>query len=195
MDAFHEGERAVQARAGVGTAARDLGRGISRVIPAGAIPFLQQQRLAALAGTDDAGRVWASVVSGPPGFITTPDVHTLRLAASLSPADPLRAALAAGRAVGVLVLDPERRRRVGDARADLPGAERAVEVEIDEVVEIDGQAPIGWRFLEYSPFNPRPARESTAPDPRRDPRPDPPTDSPRPARRETPPTRRRDGSR
>jgi hypothetical protein len=39
--------------------------------------------------------------------------------------------------------------------ADLPGAERAVEVEPDEVVEIPGDGPLGWRFLEYSPFNPR----------------------------------------
>ncbi len=42
-------------------------------------------------------------------------------------------------------------------RANFPGltgAERAVEVEIDEVVEIDGQGPLGWRFLGYSPFNP-----------------------------------------
>jgi hypothetical protein len=39
--------------------------------------------------------------------------------------------------------------------AELKGAERAVEVEIGEVVEIAGQGPLGWRFLEYSPFNPR----------------------------------------
>ena len=38
---------------------------------------------------------------------------------------------------------------------DLTGAERAVEVEVDEVVEIEGEGPIGWRFVEYSPFNPR----------------------------------------
>jgi uncharacterized protein len=38
---------------------------------------------------------------------------------------------------------------------ELPGAERAVEVEIEEVVEIAGQGPLGWRFLGYSSFNPR----------------------------------------
>ncbi len=37
----------------------------------------------------------------------------------------------------------------------LTGAERAVEVEINESVEIAGQGPLGWRFLDYSPFNPR----------------------------------------
>jgi predicted pyridoxine 5'-phosphate oxidase superfamily flavin-nucleotide-binding protein len=295
---FHAGERSVQARAGVGAAARDLGRGISRVIPRGVLPFLEDQRLAILAGADDAGRVWASLVAGQPGFITAPDPRTLRLAGRLAPGDPLREGLASGRPVGVLVLDPERRRRIrlngrssgaddeievrieevfgncpkyiqarvsergapeerrgaarrtpalsaaqraaieradtffiasrhgeagadashrgglpgfvrtDDARhlrfpdyagnnmfqtlgnitadprvgllfldfdtgttrqltgrarirwepeafADLPGAERAVEVLVDEVVETEGHGPLGWRLVEYSPFNPR----------------------------------------
>jgi hypothetical protein len=42
-----------------------------------------------------------------------------------------------------------------DGFTDLAGGERAVEVEVDEVVEIEEQGPLGWRFLEYSPFNPR----------------------------------------
>jgi uncharacterized protein len=39
--------------------------------------------------------------------------------------------------------------------AGLKGAERALEVAVDAIVEIGGQGPLGWRFLEYSPFNPR----------------------------------------
>ena len=38
---------------------------------------------------------------------------------------------------------------------ELAGAERAVEVEIDEVVEIAGQGPLGWRFVGYSSFRGR----------------------------------------
>src|SRR5207244_883488 len=64
MGAFHEGERAVQARAGVAAEARGLGRGISSGIPPGAQPFLEAQRLAVLAGIDTAGHVWASLVTG-----------------------------------------------------------------------------------------------------------------------------------
>ncbi len=299
MGVFHEGERQVQARAGVEAESRSLGRGISRAIPDGAGPFLEAQRIAVLAGVDPDGRVWASLIIGNPGFITSPDSRTLRLAAGLTAADPLSAALSPDRPLGVLVLDPERRRRlrvngrVTNARADaieirteevfgncpkyiqarapegepqhrridtarrsreltseqrrvlghadtffiasvhdgtgadashrggqpgfvrvlddrtlrvpdysgnnmfqtlgniaadprvgllfvdfdtgttiqltgrarilwepeaftdLPGAQRALDVEIDEVVEIAGRGPIGWRFLEYSPFNPR----------------------------------------
>ena len=299
MGVFHEGERAVQARAGVEAESRRLGRGISRAIPEGAESFLEAQRIAILAGLDAAGHVWASLVTGNPGFITAPDSRTLDLAAELPAVDPLSERLSADQPLGVLVLDPERRRRlringrVVDARpgaiairteevfgncpkyiqarapeadthhhraavaqrggaltleqrlaieradtffiasvhagtgtdashrggqpgfvrvlddrrlhipdyagnnmfqtlgniaadprvgllfvdfdtgttlqltgrarilweredyAALKGAERAVEVDIDEIVEIAGQGPLGWRFVEYSPFNPR----------------------------------------
>jgi predicted pyridoxine 5'-phosphate oxidase superfamily flavin-nucleotide-binding protein len=130
---FHQGERAVQARAGVEAESRRLGRGISREIPEGAGDFLQAQRIAVLAGVDESGRVWASLVTGNPGFITAPNSRTLRLAASLPGADPLGGGLSGGRALGVLVLDPERRRRlringrVSDAPAD------AIEIQTEEV--------------------------------------------------------------
>jgi uncharacterized protein len=296
---FHDGERAVQRRARVAAEARSLGRGITHAIPPSAAPFLAAQRLAALAGVDERGRVWASLVMGDRGFITVPAPGILRIAAGLAAEDPLRGAVAEGAPIGVVVLDPERRRRIrlngrstgqaagtiemhveevfgncpkyiqarepeavaasdrtGGARrgtelstaqqewiaradtffiasvhgergadashrggqpgfvhvdsprrlrfpdyagnnmfqtlgnltadprvgllfadfetgatvqltgracirwereafADLPGAERAVEVEIDEVVEIDGGGGLGWRLVEYSPFNPR----------------------------------------
>jgi hypothetical protein len=296
---FHEGERAVQARAGVEAESRRLGRGISPDIPEGAEPFLEAQRIAVLAGVDASERVWASLVTGNPGFITAPDSRTLHLAARLPAADPLSDALSPGQPLGVLVLDPERRRRLringhtvethpgaieirtaevfgncpkyiqartpeadthhrragvaergtaltleqrlaieradtffiasvhagtgtdashrggqpgfvrvlddrtlhvpdyagnnmfqtlGNIAADprvgllfvdfdtgttlqltgrarilwdrgdyaaLKGAERALEVDIDEIVEIAGEGPFGWRFVEYSPFNPR----------------------------------------
>jgi predicted pyridoxine 5'-phosphate oxidase superfamily flavin-nucleotide-binding protein len=289
----------MQRRVGVAGEAKGLGRGISRDIPPGAEPFLEAQRIAVLAGVDDSGRVWASLVTGKPGFITAPNPRRLHLAAGLPDADPLSGGLASDRPLGVLVLDLEGRRRLringrvvvagpgeieirteevfgncpkyiqarapqGDAQprrageaqrgtaltldqrlaieradtffiasvhdgtgadashrggrpgfvralgerrlripdyagnnmfqtlgniaadprvgllfvdfdtgttihltgrarilwereefADLKGGDRAVEVEIDEIVEIAGQVPLGWRFLDYSPFNPR----------------------------------------
>jgi uncharacterized protein len=299
MSRFHEGERAVQSRSGVTDEAGRLGRGITSAIPDAARPFLESQRIAVLAGVGRSRRVWASMVSGAPGLITATSSRTLRLAAGLPDADPLSEGLSRGGPLGVLVIDPERRRRlringrvvradrdaieirteevfgncpkyiqaralepdaeqgrVGDARrshaltepqrlaieradtlfiasvhadagadashrggqpgfvrvlderrllipdyagnnmfqtlgniaadprvgllfvdfdtgatlqltgrarilwepealAPLRGADRALEVEIDEVVEIEGRGPLGWRFVEYSPFNPR----------------------------------------
>jgi uncharacterized protein len=296
---FHEGERTVQSRSGVTDEAGRLGRGITSAIPDAARPFLESQRIAVLAGVDPSGRVWASLVSGVPGLITAPNSRTLRLAAGLPDADPLSEGLSRGRPLGVLVIDPERRRRLrvngrvvrsdrdtieirteevfgncpkyiqaralepgaeqgrvgaarrstalaesqrraieradtlfiasvhadagadashrggqpgfvrvlderrllmpdyagnnmfqtlgniaGDARVGLlfvdfdtgatlqltgrarilwepealapfAGAERALAIEVDEIVEIEGRGPLGWRFVEYSPFNPR----------------------------------------
>src|SRR4029434_758310 len=110
-----------------------LGRGISRGIPAGAEPFLEAQRLAVLAGMDGAGHVWASLLTGNPGFITARRERTLRIAANLPDEDPLRAGLAPGQSLGILVLDPERRRRLPINRRVTVAAEVAIEMETDEV--------------------------------------------------------------
>jgi hypothetical protein len=42
-----------------------------------------------------------------------------------------------------------------EAYRGMRGADRAIEVDVREIVEIEGRGPLGWRFLEYSPFNPR----------------------------------------
>ena len=133
MSSFHEGERAVQSRAGVMDAAGRLGRGITSAIPDAARPFLESQRLAVLAGIDRSGRVWASMIGGAPGLITVPSSRTLRVAAGLPDADPLSEGVAPGRPLGILVIDPERRRRLRVngrvARADRD----AIEVRTEEV--------------------------------------------------------------
>jgi predicted pyridoxine 5'-phosphate oxidase superfamily flavin-nucleotide-binding protein len=133
MSKFHEGERAVQSRSGVADEAGRLGRGITSAIPDAARPFLESQRLAVLAGVDRSGHVWASMVSGAPGLITVPTSRTLRVAAGLPDADPLSEGVASGRPLGILVIDPERRRRVRVngrvARADRD----AIEVRAEEV--------------------------------------------------------------
>src|SRR5207244_12843856 len=133
MGAFHEGERAVQARAGVAAEARGLGRGISSGIPPGAQPFLEAQRLAVLAGIDTAGRGWASLVTGNPGFITAPSLRRLRLAAGLSDADPLVDGLSSDRPLGLLVIDPERRRRLRVNGRVIRADRTAIEIATEEV--------------------------------------------------------------
>jgi len=37
---------------------------------------------------------------------------------------------------------------------EFAGAERLVEFQIDRVIEITDASSLGWRFVEYSPFNP-----------------------------------------
>jgi predicted pyridoxine 5'-phosphate oxidase superfamily flavin-nucleotide-binding protein len=103
----------VQQRAGDTRVAERLERGIRPVVPDGAEDFLAGLPLLFVAATDPSGRVWASVLSGPPGFVDAPDERTVT-AAAVPPADsPLAHALGAGPApVGLLALEPDTRRRI-----------------------------------------------------------------------------------
>jgi predicted pyridoxine 5'-phosphate oxidase superfamily flavin-nucleotide-binding protein len=86
---FHSGEIAVQERAGVRDIAEDVGGGIVDHLPPGASGFLELRQMAVLGTVDSDGRVWASVVTGQPGFIETVDDRTLKIAARPSSFDPL----------------------------------------------------------------------------------------------------------
>jgi predicted pyridoxine 5'-phosphate oxidase superfamily flavin-nucleotide-binding protein len=124
---WHAGERAVQERVGeAGRADRSLAS-IRPEIPAVAADFLAAQRLLVIGGRDGQGRMWCSLVAGPPGFAQVRDPRTLAVAAQLPPGDPLAPALAAGPApVGLLALEPQTRRRMrinGTAREDGDGLE------------------------------------------------------------------------
>jgi len=86
---FHSGEIAVQERAGVRDIAEDVGEGIVDHLPPGASGFLELRQMAVVGTVDSDGRVWASVVTGQPGFIETVDDRTLKIAARASSSDPL----------------------------------------------------------------------------------------------------------
>ena len=86
---FHSGEIAVQERAGVRDIAADVGEGIVDHLPPGASGFLERRQMAVLGTIDQHGNVWASVVTGEPGFIETVDDRTLKIAAQISSSDPL----------------------------------------------------------------------------------------------------------
>src|SRR5262249_13243878 len=90
-------------------------------------PFLASQRIAVLAGIDPSGRVWASLVTGPPGVIAASSPRTLRLAAELPAADPLSEGLPRGRPLGRRLLHPapraRRRARGRGVRADRQASE------------------------------------------------------------------------
>jgi predicted pyridoxine 5'-phosphate oxidase superfamily flavin-nucleotide-binding protein len=64
-----------------------------------------------IGGSDDDGRLWASVLWGVPGFVQSPDPTTLRIGARLLPDDPLALMLRPGTRFGGLGLQFETRRR------------------------------------------------------------------------------------
>jgi uncharacterized protein len=119
---FHPGERAVQRRAGVAEDALHVGQGIGGVLPPMAGAFLRDQRVAIAASLDDAGRVWASLVTGPAGFVKPVDDELLLLDGRIAPGDPLAQNLVARPELGLLVIDLARRRRLRvNGRALLDG--------------------------------------------------------------------------
>src|SRR5215475_14710087 len=112
---FHEGELAVQERAGERDLARRVGAGISSRIVEGALPFLERQRLLAVTVMGDDGLLWTSVWCGEPGFITSDDGQRVNIRPALMsvPADdPVLRRLAVGRDVGMLAIEVTSRRRL-----------------------------------------------------------------------------------
>ncbi|MFD0364285.1 pyridoxamine 5'-phosphate oxidase family protein [Nocardia sp. GCM10030253] len=112
MGTFHSGELAVQQRMGQGHIAERVGRMIRGDIPAVAASFLAEQPVVVIAAADDAGRLWAGELSGPPGFVHAVDDVTLAVDARPIPGDPLRDALARPARIGLIALQPQRRRRM-----------------------------------------------------------------------------------
>jgi predicted pyridoxine 5'-phosphate oxidase superfamily flavin-nucleotide-binding protein len=108
---FHEGEEAVQRLAGVSDEARAVGAGIAPTLFPAARRFLAGQRLAIAGSIDGDGRLWASLLTGPAGFLEAPDETLLRVAARPAPGDPLAANVAGRPEVGLLVIEPATRRR------------------------------------------------------------------------------------
>jgi predicted pyridoxine 5'-phosphate oxidase superfamily flavin-nucleotide-binding protein len=110
---YHEGELAVQERAGVAEEASRVGRIVGGRLSANVARFLAERDFAVLGAADAAGRVWASPLAGPRGFLTPVAEDVVRVAVSVRPEDPLAADLATeGTAVGMLAIDLVNRRRL-----------------------------------------------------------------------------------
>jgi len=109
---FHAGELAVQEKVGVRERSDVMGRRMIRpnLIDQhrefyGELPFL------VLGSVDAEDRPWASIVTGQPGFLTTPDEWTLDIAAVPVEGDPLAGNLSVGADIGVVGMQLETRRR------------------------------------------------------------------------------------
>ena len=112
MGVFHAGEIEVQARLLAREDAERVGRIIASEIPATVGPLLRGQRMAVAASLDEQGQPWASLLTGPAGFIQAVDDHLLRVAVAPLPDDPLTANVRTRPELGLLVIDPRTRRRL-----------------------------------------------------------------------------------
>jgi len=152
---FHAGELEVQARAGVASAAGRVGKMIRRGMTADHAAFVAAQQLAVVSAVDGAGRVWASALTGSPGFLRPLDAATVAVHAALAPDDPLAGVLKAGGSIGMVVMDLATRSRVRlNGRAE-PKPEGGF---VQHVAEAYGNCPKYIQLREFSP----PAHEPPA---------------------------------
>jgi uncharacterized protein len=111
-DPFHEGEKALQRRAGVREQAQAVGAIVESALFPSARRFLAGQRILVAASLDAQGRPWASLLTGDPGFVQAVDETLLRIAAVPVPGDPLAANLNARPELGLLAIDLRTRQRL-----------------------------------------------------------------------------------
>ena len=109
---FHAGERAVQERLGVRARIERGGRRMIRdSMPEEHREFFELLPFLLVGSLDGAGRPWASLLSGSPGFVTSPHPRSLMVLSTPALGDPLSQHLRAGAPLGVLGIELETRRR------------------------------------------------------------------------------------
>lgn len=109
---FHDGEVALQKTVGVAERMEKFGRRVIRdFMPDQHREFYRQLPFIILGSVDASGDAWVTLLSGKPGFMTSPDPKRLAFAAHPDPQDPATASLADGAAVGLLGIELHTRRR------------------------------------------------------------------------------------
>ncbi|GAA1788457.1 pyridoxamine 5'-phosphate oxidase family protein [Actinomadura chokoriensis] len=132
VDVYHEGERAAQRRAGLLDQGGLSGRAIRTEIPEVAQKFLVQQPMVVLGAADAAGRMWATLLTGRPGFLYAEDTRTVTIEAVTGPDDPLHDRLTTPAPVGMLAIEPSRHRRMRMNGRAVP-TDNGLHVKLDQV--------------------------------------------------------------
>lgn len=109
---FHEGECLMQARAGVRDRMAALGEQVIRTsMPEQHRTFFAQLPFVLVGSVDAEGQPWASILTNPPGFISSPDARHLLVRARPAVADPLHETLITGASIALLGIEQPTRRR------------------------------------------------------------------------------------
>jgi hypothetical protein len=159
MRGFHEGELAVQGRAGVREeAVRLAGMLAPPDLRGGAARFLAERTFAALTARDHDGRLWISPLTGPRGFLDA-EHTTLRVHSSPAAGDPLHQ-LAAGQPAGLIAVDFATRRRMRINGILTTAGPSSLELDVDQAY---GNCPqyIQQRHLEPASATPLAGADAT----------------------------------
>ncbi|NJR53041.1 MAG: pyridoxamine 5-phosphate oxidase [Leptolyngbyaceae cyanobacterium CSU_1_3] len=122
MKPFHSGEITVQTRAGVREEADQIGKVIGDIIKPAAAEFLRAQQIAVASAIATDGNVWASLLTGSPGFVQVLDKQAIQVnsfpiqnpscARSAPKVRPKIQDLSNGSQIGLLIIDLSNRRRL-----------------------------------------------------------------------------------
>lgn len=151
---FHAGEQAVQERLGVRADIEPWARKVIRsYLPDEHRKFYSTLPYVVAAARDEAGRPWATILAGAPGFISSPDSETLRIDGGVAAGDALYGMFEPGADVGLLGIELATRRR-----NRVNGRVRASESDgiVFEVDQSFGNCPQyiserEWRFVSADP--------------------------------------------
>jgi predicted pyridoxine 5'-phosphate oxidase superfamily flavin-nucleotide-binding protein len=157
---WHAGEIAWQKQLGVAGQMAEFGaRAMRDAMPDQHRTFFAQLPFILAGYEHDNGQVWASLLSGPPGFISSPDPRHLRIDIIPAAADPRATALKPGLPLGLLGIElPTRRRNRLNGRVaqqDATGFVLAVE-------QSYGNCPKYIEKRNYGPHRPPAPVTSTA---------------------------------
>ena len=129
---FHEGEQRVQTRLGVRGRIEPWARRVVRNhLPEEHRRFYAEQPFLVAAARDEAGRTWATLLAGRPGFARTPSPQRLEIDAAPFEDEALGRALQSGDDIGLLGIEfPTRRRnRVNGRIAKRRGGRLSIDVD------------------------------------------------------------------
>lgn len=109
---FHPGEQAMQERLGVAERMAKLGPKVIRDhMPKEHRELFEKLPMLVIGALDDEGRPWATLLTGQPGFVKSPDPFHLEIEANDHPWDPVMNHLKSGVDIGLLGIELETRRR------------------------------------------------------------------------------------
>lgn len=109
---FHSGEIAVQTRAGVREDAERIGQVICNTVKPAALSFLSVQQMAIASTIASNSTIWASLLTGIPGFIQVLNEQTIEIEHTSNCTDILHQNLEINGEIGLLIIDLSNRKRL-----------------------------------------------------------------------------------
>ena len=159
---FHKGELAIQARMGAQERMDKQGRRVIReFMPEQHRQFYAQLPYVIVGTVDSSSNLWASILVGKSGFLSSPDERTLRVTSQPLFGDPLASNLVEGIDIGFLGIElhTRRRNRVNGIVSAIDGDGFEVQVR-----QSFGNCPKYiqarmFELLEFDPATPKPFHE------------------------------------